>query len=164
MSFLRNTTIRRKLTLIIMAVSITVLLLASAAYIAYEQNAMRQELVNNITLNAKIIASNCGAAIAFDDTDDARDTLSSMQAVPSFVFACVYTLDGKILAQYQNQWVKELNQPPVMEHGGWRFEDGYLLLFEQITNNGEILGSIYIKSHLNELYNKFKKNLPQSQL
>jgi len=159
MSFLRDTTIRRKLTLIMMAVSIIVLLLASTAYIGYGQYTLRKELVNNVTVDAKIIGENCKAAITFKDADDARDTLASLQAVPSFVFACVYTQEGEILAQYQNPLIQEVNQPLFMEHGGWRVEDGHLLLFEQIVHDGEMIGSIYIKSHFKELHAKFKQNL-----
>ncbi|MCH9021364.1 MAG: PAS domain S-box protein [Planctomycetes bacterium] len=158
MPFLRDITIRRKLTLIIMAVSITVLLLASCAYIGYEQMMLRKELVNTIAVDAKIIGENCKAAITFADAEDAQETLASLQAVPSFVFACIYTPQGKILAQYQNSLIQEVLQPPVMEHGGWRFEEGHLLLFEQITHDGEVIGSIYIKSHLGELDAMFKQN------
>ena len=159
MAFLRDTTIRRKLTLIIMAVSITVLLLAGTAFISYEQIELHHEIVTNITLDAKIIGENCKAAIVFGDADDARDTLASLQAVPSFVFACVYTLEGEILAQYQNPLIQEVLQPPVMEHGGWRFEEGQLLLFEQIAHDGEVIGSIFIKSNLSELNTMLRQNL-----
>ena len=100
MSILNNTTIRHKLTLIIMFTCITTLVMAASAFIVWEQITFRNSMARNLSIQAAMTADNCKAALAFEDAADAEETLKALRAEPSIIFGCVYTADEKIFAKY----------------------------------------------------------------
>ena len=51
-------------------------------------------------LQAKMIADNCKATIAFDDAKDATEALRTLKAEPSIVFGSIYTINGKVFASF----------------------------------------------------------------
>ena len=85
-SVARNLTIKHKLVLIIMLVCVTSLIIAGAIFTAYEWSNLRQFMVMNLSAQAEIIAETTKAAVAFDDADDAKETLSSLNVQSSIVF------------------------------------------------------------------------------
>ena len=52
MRFLRDVSLKRKLMVIIMLTSSVVLLLACAAFVAYERTEFRQDMVDDLTVKA----------------------------------------------------------------------------------------------------------------
>src|SRR5664279_1319907 len=97
----RNVSIRRKQTLIIMLTSSVVLLLACAAFIAYDTVTFRRELSERITVLADVIGNNCAAAIDFNDLKAAEEALAALRADNNIVSACVFSRDGRVFAVYQ---------------------------------------------------------------
>jgi len=69
---LRNSSIKRKLTLIIMAASTVALLLASTGFVSYELFTFRQKMVRDLSTLADIIANRSTAALSFDNQEDAE--------------------------------------------------------------------------------------------
>src|SRR5580700_1133277 len=98
MHFLKNLSIRRKQTLIIMLISSVALLLACTAFIAYDTVTFRRELGERVTILADAIGNNCAAAIDFNDFKAAEETLAGLRADDNIVSACVYSSDGRVFA------------------------------------------------------------------
>lgn len=145
MSILRNMTIKRKLTLIIMLTCTTALLLAGMLNLASQRAEIRRELVHSISCYAQIVGENCKAALAFEDTKDASEMLGSLKAQPSIVFACVYTKTGKVLARYRRSDITEEIPAPSWAEECYRFDDGYFGLFKRIDEDNEAIGTVYIR-------------------
>ena len=74
----RDHSISRRLTLMNMAVSGTALLLACAAFFAYDLYTFRETLENNRSIQAQIIGANTTSALAFDEPKSAEVTLSAL--------------------------------------------------------------------------------------
>ena len=70
-------TIKGKLNLIIMAITISSLLCAGVAFFAYDQQKYREDLVNELTILARIVGDRSTAALTFDDSEMATVTLST---------------------------------------------------------------------------------------
>ncbi|HXI91405.1 MAG TPA: CHASE sensor domain-containing protein, partial [Blastocatellia bacterium] len=85
-----NLSISLKLRLIIMATSSIALLLACAAFVAYDQVATRRWMASDLTSQAKMVATSVTAAIAFNDRDSARDLLSSLHVDQVIAHACIH--------------------------------------------------------------------------
>ncbi len=98
-----------------------------------------------------MIGDNCIAALAFKDVKDAEETLKSLRAEPSIVFACVYTEDDKVLAHYQNADITDEFSPPVCKKEGHEFDKDYFKLFKHIKDNDEIIGTAYIQLDLHKM-------------
>jgi hypothetical protein len=72
---LRDASIQRKLTVIIMLTSSVALLLACGAFVTYDLITFRGELVRELSTLAEIIGTNSTAALAFNDKHSAEETL-----------------------------------------------------------------------------------------
>ncbi len=145
---LRNSSIKRKLTLIIMAASTVALLLASTGFVTYELFTFRQKMVRDLSMLADIIANRSTAALSFDNQEDAEEDLNSLRANPRIVAACLYKGDA-VFAQYPKETDINLYPPPAKDSA--RFKQDHLVLFREITHKGEKIGTLYLQSDLLEM-------------
>src|SRR5947209_19329572 len=91
---LRDKPIRQKLMAILLLTSGVVLVLTSAAFLAYEFVKFRQTTLKNLSTLGRIIAANSTASLAFQNEGDAREILSALRAEPDIVAAGLYDKDG----------------------------------------------------------------------
>src|SRR5579862_2254876 len=92
--------ISRKITWMNMLVSGAALLLAGAAFFAYDQVTFRQGLVHALRAQALIVGSNSVSALLFSDPQAAANTLSALKSSPNIEAAGIFTLDQKRFATY----------------------------------------------------------------
>ena len=64
-------------------------------------------MTGDLATFAEMTGFNCASALSFKDADSARQTLEGLRTQPQVVAACVYDLDGTVLAEYQR------GKPPV---------------------------------------------------
>ena len=153
-----NISIRRKITLIIMLTSSITLLLAGTAFVTWERISFRQEIVNDLTSVADIVASNSTAALSFGDQHAAAETLGSLADKSDIMAAGLYTTDGKLFAQYVRT-----NLPgavpavlPGAEEQNYFGADN-VWLSRQARLRGEVIGRVYIQSDLSEMNRRLQQ-------
>ena len=150
----RDLSINRKLTLIIMVTNSAALLLACAVFVIYDQITFRGAMVRDLSIIAEIIGNNSAAALIFSDEEAAEDTLSAINVEPHIVSCYIYSTDGEVLARYIRNNVKEELLPPKPQEDSYRFEGNNLSLFQRIAFEGDIIGTVYIQSDMQELYSR----------
>jgi len=150
MRFLDNISIRRKQTMIMMLTSSVALLLACAAFIAYDKITFRRELSQRVAILADAIGNNCAAAIDFSDPKTARETLAGLRADGNIVSACVYSRDGRVFAVYQRDAASSF-VPPAVQSASQEFTGNQLHLFRAIKQGGVMTGMIFVASDLKGL-------------
>ncbi|HZU41380.1 MAG TPA: response regulator [Terriglobales bacterium] len=153
---LRNCSIRRKLILIIMATSSTVLLLASAALVSYDLLTFRAAMIRDVATLADVIGGNCTAALAFRDPQAAEDVLSALRAEPNVTAAAIYTRDKELFAHYQRDNPNNFHAPTLLPDANY-FAGGKLEEFRTITFSGESVGIVYIQSDLREMNARLRR-------
>ncbi len=159
MTGIRNLTIKNKLIAITMLTSLTALLLTGTGVIFWEWLNLRQIMARNLSIQAEMIADNCEAALAFEDSQDAMETLKALHVQKSVVFGCVYNNKGKIFASYYNDKVGS-NIPSVeLIEDGYRFADGYLTVYKTIVLEDEIIGTVCLQSDLKPVYKMLGRNV-----
>ena len=94
---LRDISIKRKLTAIIMAASTVALLLVSAGFVTYELITYRQIMMRDLATLAEIIGDRSTAALTFDDKADAKENLKALSAKKHIVAAALYK-HGRLFA------------------------------------------------------------------
>ncbi|MHC4216215.1 MAG: CHASE sensor domain-containing protein, partial [Planctomycetota bacterium] len=156
---LRNMTIKRKLTLVIMLTCTVALLLAGTAFVALEQISLRADMVRNLTTEGEVLADNCKAALSFEDAEDARETLSALRANPAIVYACVRPNKGDDLANYYRGGVRGKDYPEELETQGHRFDNDFLVLVRNVVLEGKKIGTICLISDLEQLRAKFLQHV-----
>src|SRR5260370_35185390 len=98
-----------------------VLLITSAAFIAYEYVTFRQLTVRNLGILGEAIAANTTAALAFDNPGDAREVLAAFKAQPHVVAARPYLSDGRLTASHPDGAARS-PRPGPLRPVGVRFE------------------------------------------
>ena len=135
-----------------------VLLLACAAFVAYDTITFRRELAGNVSVLADAVGNNCAAAIDFNDPETAGQMLDALRAKPNMVSACVYSRDGQVLATYQRD-TNAVFVPPAMQTAGEEFNGGQLLVFRPINQKGVMTGVIFVASDLKDLSARLMRRL-----
>ena len=90
MKMLRDLPIRRKLMLITTIISGAALIVACAAFTAYDYIAYRHFMVTEWTASADLVGANCTAAISFGDHEAATEALGSLRNNPGVLKARIY--------------------------------------------------------------------------
>ncbi|PYT94170.1 MAG: hypothetical protein DMG36_05915 [Acidobacteria bacterium] len=155
---LQNLSIKRKLMLITMLTSSLALVLSSVSFLIYDLMSFRRQLSQDLMTQAEIIGFNSGAAMAFKDESAATATLSALKAKEDIVAASLYSPEGKVFAHY---FRANKSLPPSLpsrsQQNGYRFEDGYLQVFEQVTMNGERVGTLFLLSDMRQWNTRAKR-------
>lgn len=157
---LRDYSIRKKLTWISMLTSGTALVLACSAFLAYEWAAFRGEILARVSTQAQIVGSNSASALLFEDQRSAELTLAGLKAEPEVRVAALYTREGRLFASYRRQGQgaeSPLPQLAGLQHDQHSFDGGSLVLFRQIAENNEALGTVYIESDLQGMDQRVKR-------
>src|SRR2546428_7556894 len=132
--------ISRKLTWMNMLVSGAALLLACAAFIAFDMITFRQAMLRNLSTQAQIIGSNSVSALLFNDPQSAENTLLALKAAPNILSAQVYTPAGRPFATYSRDTAGQVLTlpaiPPGQIEGHW-FKDGELVVVRKIIFEGK---------------------------
>ena len=134
--------------LIIMAVSTTfvALLTASIAMLLYDLRTFQKYWVDDLTTQADIIASVTAPALAFNDAKTAQQNLAVLRVRPQIVAAAIYDHAGVRFASFAQQQAADLRYPATPGAPGYRFDEGELVVVHNIVENGELLGSVYLRS------------------
>jgi len=166
--FLRNLPIQRKLAFLTILTTGAALLVASIAFYFFEQHSFHKDMVDELSITARITAANSTAALSFEDAEAAEQLLRSFRANAQIQAAFIYRKDDTVLAQYQRQDQTPLPAPAV-EHNLHRFtddaleliqdrfDDDYLELFQDITLDGERVGVIYIREDMSAMAARLKR-------
>ncbi len=146
------TSIKRKLILISMLTTSIVLLLSTAALIANEFISFRRSLVNELTAQAKIIGTNCTAALTFNDHKSAAETLCALKASPNITYSAVYSANNNLFAESAINDEKVEFSPTGLEGDSFHIGIKSIVVFHNIILDEVIIGSIFIRSNLNGMY------------
>ncbi len=173
---MQNMSIKHKLILIVMATSITALLLAGTAFIICERASLHLTMEQHLSTEAEMIADNCKAAVAFKDAKDAKETLDALYAESSIIFGCIYTSNGEIFASYYNsdQTNAALRSSPAsggtlrstsiapqsseLKQDGSIWSRNSMTVFKPIILDGETIGTVCLRSNLNPIRSMLKRN------
>lgn len=153
MNWFSSQSIRVKLILIILFVSIITVALIGVASIAWDAKQARKALVNELSAVSHLIGDRSSAALIFDDPRLAKENLSSLKVIRHVVQACMYQLDGTILAKYQRDKIVS-SCPPVLHVQGMKqqqFDSNRLHLAFSIKQDSKPLGWIHLDSDLSPI-------------
>jgi len=143
-----------------MLVSGAALLLACAAFIAFDMITFRQAMLRNLSTQAQIIGSNSVSALLFNDPQSAENTLLALKAAPNILSAQVYLPDGRPFASYSRDRVRHspaLSAIPAGQTETHWIENDQIALVRSIVLDGKPIGAVYIRSDLQELHSRFQR-------
>ncbi|NIQ03782.1 MAG: response regulator [Nitrospinaceae bacterium] len=157
MALLKYVSIRDKLRRIIMLTTSVALILAAVGFALYDLLAFRQTETRELSSLAEIIGENSVAPLQFNDTDEGRKILQTLRIDPRVVSAGLYDKNNRLFAFYNRDGAKKARMLAQPREKGNYFEQGYIQIYRPIRFNGEQVGTIFIKSDLQNLYERLKQ-------
>ena len=154
MNLLRDLPIRQKLMLIALVTTGGALLLAGAALIYFDRVRFESEMASDLETLADIVAGNSTGSLSFQDEEDATEVLQALRPQKPIVAAAIYDAGGRLFVHYDPRGSGKIPLRPAAD--GAEFEDGALRVFRPIELRGERIGTVYLRSNLDELTDRFK--------
>jgi PAS domain S-box-containing protein len=149
----QHTPIKRRLSLVILLASLTVMLLTSAGFIISEVVASRRDLERNVRMAAQMIADQASSSLMYRDEADAREVLSSLRFVAHIESAALYNTNGLLFAYYPTNASPSRfpAAPPAFRK---RLRGGILKWAEPVMQLDRRAGTLYIESNLGPVYER----------
>ncbi len=154
----KNLSITRKLTLLMVAVSGVALLVAVVPIAANNYATLRSSKVTQLTALADVLASNSTVAMRFHQKQPATDLLASLTKRPTVKYACLFDNDGKTFASYRCD--PDSTFSPSLPHWtGHRFlGNAYLDIALPVAEEDEVLGTIYLRATMSDLHGQLYRD------
>ena len=167
MSF-KNLSIRKKLTVLMMSISFLILLLLSGLYIVEEYYSARSSLTQELSRSGEALGNSCKRLLMLRKIEMAKEILSSLRVQSNIQAAYLFDENGSPVAEYlaagDNQFslrfiARDFSDP---ENSFWvdlqqpRFLSSlqHFSMFMPIMHEDRQVGTIYLLSDLNVLYNR----------
>jgi signal transduction histidine kinase/DNA-binding response OmpR family regulator/HAMP domain-containing protein len=153
----RSLSLRAKVTLVGVATSATVGVVGLAMFLAWDLVSFRRDLATELSTQAEIVATHTAAAAALDDPASAGRALRALGAKGEIVMAAVYRVDARVLASYRAPGAgsEPLPARPPAEGIAWGATS--IDVFRPIVQDGERLGTVFLRSDLSLWYARLRR-------
>jgi diguanylate cyclase (GGDEF)-like protein/PAS domain S-box-containing protein len=146
----RNSSIRSRLTLLVVLNGSLALLLVGTFLFGYEKFENREAATRELSTQARIVAVSSTAALSFADEPAATETLNALRADPNLVEAAIYDRHNRLFARFQRG--SSSGRPPeAPRRTGVYFENGNLLVSQPILLGREQIGAVLLKHSMSEV-------------
>jgi two-component system, sensor histidine kinase len=139
-----TSTVRGKLMLMAGATTLVALLFASVAMLLVDLRTFQRTWVTDLSTQADIMARVTAPALAFNDATAAQQNLAVLRVRPQILASAVYTSHGALFASYSRN-AEDAHLPAKPGAPGYVIERGELMVFHPIVENGEMLGTVYLR-------------------
>jgi two-component system, sensor histidine kinase len=134
--------IRRKLHVIVLRGSLVSLLLAGVGMMTFDLVRYATAFRRDMETQADVLALSSQAALSFQDSQAASETLRTLRARPRIELAALYDARGQLFASYSAGAPSAPARAPLVgSHTGWRTTD----VVRPVMAKREALGFIYIQ-------------------
>ncbi len=156
----RDAPLKRKLMIVVMIASGTVVVVASLAMAIGEVLSYRRSLYSEISILGEIVGANTAAAVTFNDRKAAEETLSALRAHPHILSAYVLSADDRVFARYtarnagggRPEDTRETLSPTMEETGPGREGTFDLRAVVPIFLDGQKVSTVIITADMKELW------------
>ena len=149
----RDLPIKRKLMLVNLGTSFSVLLLTCIALFSFELHSYKVASTRAISTMAELIAANSAPVLIFDDQKLAGELLSGLRAEPEIQAAALFDREGRLYAQYPanqtNSLIRSVDRPD-----GVIYEEGFLTIVRGVVEGHRRVGTLILKADLYEMYRR----------
>lgn len=163
-----ESTVARRLTSIMLLVTGIALVLTVVLLLTLEVLSFRRELASNLASTAEVIGTNARPAILYNDFILAREILDSLSAKPGICLAYIFDRAGKPLARYLSSSEAEFASKQILSglqdfqaltgksplQAGERFDDLHLAVTYPVIVDGELLGTVFLRSDQQALWDR----------
>ncbi len=165
MRLLSQLSIRIKLILIVLAVSLPVLVLFAIYNILANADSSRDRLSNEIESVAKMTTEYARPFLIFND-EESTEQLLQFNRLESIEYACMYSESGEIVSEYIKPAEDSLEQNDIKssietfkKENSSEYIDEHLHIYENAEWDGEIIGTLYIIANTEKVHELIQKSI-----
>jgi signal transduction histidine kinase len=152
----QDLSISRKLRFIITGACLVTVALTCTVFMVQETAGYRTAAVRDLTLEARVLATDMGTALGSRSTEQAGAILGSLKADAAVANAVVFDRDGKVFFLY----TRDADAAPI-EHAGdgrerYHFTRRYLSVWVPIRRGAEQIGTLAVRRDLADLYQRLR--------
>ena len=154
LNFFTNINIGKKLIILTISITVTALLIAGIFQSTMMISRSKSNLTKMTTITADVIGSQSAAALEFMDVDAAKENLQALKSNAIIKQVCLYDENSKIFTEYRSDTLSSsiyVQCPNQIEQGSY-FTENRLNVTRAISENNQIIGSIYVAADLGEHY------------
>ncbi|MDQ3169989.1 MAG: ATP-binding protein, partial [Acidobacteriota bacterium] len=159
MSWFGAQPVRRKLTIIVMAVTASALLLSAAGFLVWDTARFRNDTVRDLETQTELVARGTSTALIFNVAGDVGATLAALSARRNIDNAAVYDAEGTRVAEY----VRDGSRRAIPDRARrWAEEDTLErveVLRPVLADDGKAVGYVYMATELDEMWSRFRAQL-----
>lgn len=145
MKLLSRLSIRNKVSAIIIFVAALTLLIGFAIKFALDIREYKQQLLQQVRMDAQLVAEYCVSPLTFPDPSGADTLLSRLKTVPYIRSAVLYDENNRLFAFYSAKKY-DFQVERIDRNFTSRFEKNVLHLHQPVIYNGRFYGTICIKA------------------
>lgn len=152
--FRQSSTIKKKLVLVIMGITLAVLMIEYIVQSITDYYALRAETTAKIEITADLAGKNVASALDFMDEQAAAQNLEALAYEESIFRACVYDVHGALFASNRHKDAKNGtgNCPDAYDNIGPVKSINDLHIIQPISLNGKHMGWIFIDYSLTKMH------------
>ena len=166
---LRNLSIRRKLTAIVVLTSGVAVILASALFLAYDYNSARQQVVTDLDRTAEVLGLSTYPALDAESAPSGVGTqaeamlaliMGSLSVYPSIEHGVIFDVHGRAVGGQERNILVQRPTPAFVAQNFHEFTDEGLTLYRRVTTpDGRFVGVVYLLSNTSELNARLRRYL-----
>ncbi|MDO8907285.1 MAG: methyl-accepting chemotaxis protein [Pseudohongiella sp.] len=146
-----NWTLKWKVLTGVTLTSTLAVVVSTAIFVALELNRLDRTIDTQAQTTARLIGANTTGALAFLDSTSATETLGALQLNNSIMASVLFDDSGSEFARFTtNNSGGALPQRPGANQVIHRPQLGYIELFEPVSMDGDVIGTLYLRVSLQE--------------
>ncbi len=153
MNAVKPSSLRRKITAIILLISFSVLLVAAAVLASYELVSSRRNVLRNLAMTAEITASNTTAALMYQDRQVAYEVLAALRADPYIELAVLYDAAREPFVSFTPNAAVASNAL-LRSADGAEVSGGRAVIQRSVEQGGTRVGTLLIVKSLGGVYHR----------
>jgi signal transduction histidine kinase len=136
--------IRRKLTLIIIIVSIIPIIIWSIIELNVNIRHIKKDIIEKGQVEAELISEYCAMPLEFDYPDRANEILQNLETLPGVLNGVIIDSNGNIFAEYKRKDFKNLNVNYIKDDPAY-FDDEFLFITQPVSMDNKYYGKLYLR-------------------
>jgi len=132
-----------------MLISVVTITTTSIVEYIYEHEHHKQNLINNIKLDSKLISSYCIVPLENNDNESAKKVLTNLTSLPQIFDGLLFTSKDKLFASYHKD-SDTLNKMPLsLKTINYKIDSEWIHIYQPIIYSGHFYGYLYLRAQSN---------------
>jgi hypothetical protein len=148
MKLINNLSIRNKIVVIVLIVSVITISTGMLIEYHFEKKRQQESIIHKTQLDALLISQYCVLPIDFNNNEAAFSVLEKLEALPEIHDGILYTKNDSLFAYYSKADSLVITPPNRLKENGFLIEKEWLHVYQPIVYKDVNYGYLYTCGHL----------------